>query len=262
MSERLEQELRALEVAWPATPDLAAAVQARLEAEPTPRRRRLWPVRGLVPTVAWAAAAVVAALAITMAASPSARSAILEWLGLKSVKIERKAPTATPVPRRSQVGAELNLGQVMSLEQARRRAGFTLRVPSALPAPDAVYYRDPPPPGGRVSLVYRPRPGNTRSPQTGTGLLVSEWRATVGQMIQKAAGNARLERLRVAGAPAYFLSGAPHGVAWRDAAGQFGFDEQRLAGNTLLVERADGLLLRVEGKLSRAAAVRIAESLR
>jgi hypothetical protein len=261
MSERLERELRALEVAWPATPDLAAAVQARLEAAPAPRRR-LWPARGLVPALAWAAAAVLAALAITMAASPSARSAILEWLGLKSVKIERKAPTATPVPRHSQLGAELNLGQAMSLEQARRRVGFTLRVPSALPAPDAVYYRDPPPPGGRVSLVYRSQPGLTRSPQTGTGLLVGEWRATVGEMIHKAAGNARIERLTVGGDPAYFLSGAPHGVAWRDAAGQFGFDEQRLAGNTLLVERADGLLLRVEGDLSRAAAVRVAQSLK
>jgi len=110
--------------------------------------------------------------------------------------------------------------------------------------------------------VYRPQAGLTRSPQTGAGLLVTEWRATVGDMIRKAAGDARVERLTVGGDRAYFLSGAPHGVAWRDTAGQFGFEEQRLAGNTLLVERSDGLLLRVEGRLSRAAAVRIAESLR
>jgi hypothetical protein len=264
MSERLEQDLRALELAWPATPDLAGAVLARLEAEPVaaPRRRSWWPSRGLVPAVAWTAAAVVAALAITMAASPSARSAILEWLGLKSVKIERKAPTATPVPRRSQLGSELNLGQQVSLEEARRLVGFRVRVPSALSAPDAVWYHGPPPPGGRVSFVYRPQPGLTRSPQTGAGLLVSEWRAIVGPVIEKAAGNARVERLMVDGDRAYFISGAPHGMVWQDANGRIDYEDQRLAGNTLLVERSDGLLLRVEGQLSRDAAVRIARSVR
>ena len=40
------------------------------------------------------------------------------------------------------------------------------------------------------------------------------------------------------------------------------FEDQRLAGNTLLVERADGLLLRIEGRISRDQAVRIAESMR
>jgi hypothetical protein len=262
MNERLEQELRALEIAWPATPDVAGAVRARLEAAPAPRRRSWWPPRGLVPALAWAAAAVLAALAVTMAASPSARSAILEWLGLRSVKIERKAPTATPVPRTSQLGAGLDLGRSVTLEEARRTAGFRVRVPSALPAPDAVWFRDPPPPGGRVSLIYKPQPGITRSPQTGTGLLVSEWRATVGEVVRKAAGAARLERLTVAGDPAYFISGAPHGVAWVDENGEVAYENQRLAGNTLLVERSDGLLLRVEGRLSRAAAVRIAKSLR
>jgi hypothetical protein len=263
MSERLETQLSALEVEWPVTPDLASAVLAALEATParpgagTSARRARWR-----PAVAWAAAAVVALLGITMAASPSARSAILEWLGLKSVKIERKAPVATPVPRRGSLGEELALGQSVSLAQAQRMAGFRVRVPSALPSPDAVWFGSPPPPGGRVSFVYRPQPGLTRSPQTGTGLLVSEWRARVGPVIQKAAGGARLERLRVGGAPAYFISGQPHGVAWVDENGQFDYDEQRLAGNTLLVERADGLLLRVEGDLKRDAAVRIAESVR
>ena len=38
------------------------------------------------------------------------------------------------------------------------------------------------------------------------------------------------------------------------------FEDQRLAGNTLLVERADGLLIRVEGDLTRDRAVAIARS--
>src|SRR4029450_5239918 len=118
-------------------------------------------------------------------------------------------------------------------------------------------------PGWRVSFVYRPQPGLTRSRQTGTGLLVSEWRATVTPVVEKAAGGgAKLERLKVDGAPAYFISGKPHGVAWMDENGVVDFEDQRLAGNTLLVERADGLLLRVEGDIARDDAVRIARSLR
>jgi hypothetical protein len=270
MSERLAAELAALEVAWPPTPDTAGAVLARLEgeaAEPAPvRGERPWwrrRPRRLAPALAWTAAALLAALGITMAASPSARSEILEWLGLKSVKIERKAPTATPQPQRGQLGENLLLGDAVSLDEARRRAEFTVRVPGALPPPDAVYFDAPPPPGGRVSFVYRPQPGLTRSAQTGTGLLVSEWRATVTPVVEKAAGGgAKLERFQIDGDRAFFLSGKAHGVAWMDENGDVEFEDQRLAGNTLLVERADGLLLRVEGDITRDDAVRIARSLR
>jgi hypothetical protein len=283
MSERLAAELAALEVAWPPTPDIASAVLAQLEARPrvgtdsgnalrppvsgpsvsgagdrrTSARRVRWR-----PAVAWVMAALVAACGITLAASPSARSAILEWLGLKSVKIERKAPTATPQPQRGQLGENLLLGDAVPLDEARRRAGFRIRVPAALPAPDAVYYDAPPPPGGRVSFVYRPQPGINRTPQTGTGLLVSEWPATVTPVIEKAAGGSKLDRFRIGGDRAYFISGPSHGMAWVDENGDVDFEDQRLAGNTLLVERADGLLLRVEGDLDRDAAVRIARSLR
>jgi hypothetical protein len=265
MSERLAAELAALEVAWPPTPDIASAVLAQLEARPrvgTDRRTSARRVRWR-PAIAAVTAALVAALGITMAASPSARSAILEWLGLKSVKIERKAPTATPQPLRGQLGEELGLGDGVTLAGARRVADFPVRVPSALPPPDAVYFDAPPPPGGRVSLVYRPQPGLTRSPQTGTGLLVTEWRATVTPVVEKAAGGgAKLERFSVDGDRAYFISGQAHGVAWVDENGEVGFENQRLAGNTLLVERADGLLLRIEGDITRDGAVRIARSLR
>jgi hypothetical protein len=274
MNERLAAELAALEVAWPPTPDIAGAVLASLESEaaqpaparsadrPRPWRDAALGRRRLAPVLAWTAAALLAALGITMAASPAARSAILEWLGLKSVKIERKAPTATPQPRRGQLGEDLLLGEALSPAEARRRAEFRVRVPAALPPPDAVYFDAPPPPGGRVSFVYRPQPGLTRSPQTGTGLLVSEWRATVTPVVKKAAGGAELERFEIDGDRAFFISGPSHGVAWMDENGDVGYENQRLAGNTLLVERADGLLLRVEGDLDRAAAVRVARSVR
>jgi hypothetical protein len=263
LSERLESELRALELEWPATPDLAAAVRARLEAEPAPRRPapRNWLRR---PALAYAAAALLAALGATLAASPSARSAILELLGLRSVKVERREPTATPAaPPRGGLGEGLRLGERVTLADARRRVRFPVPVPADLGQPGAVWHASAPPSGGRVTLAYAPQPGLTRSEQTGVGLLVSLQRATVEPFIEKSLGaGSRLERFRLDGDPAFFISGAPHGVALRGQDGQVTFDDQRLAGNTLLVERSDELLVRIEGDLGRAAATAIARSLR
>jgi hypothetical protein len=82
-------------------------------------------------------------------------------------------------------------------------------------------------------------------------------------VIEKTVGAAtRFERLEVGGDPAYFFSGREHGFAYVPSKGQVSFEDQRLAGNTLLVERRDGVLLRIEGRLSREGAVAIAESVR
>jgi hypothetical protein len=239
----LERELRELHVRWPDTPDLAGAVAGRLAAAPARRRRRL------VPAWQVAVAAVAAVIALTMAVPP-ARSAILEWLGLTGVRIQREEPRPSPF------GSGLALGRPVALEQARRRAGFDLLVPQALGPPDAVYLS----PGPRVDFVYRPRSGLPRSGTTGVGLLVTQLQATVGPLIEKTLGaGAQVERLAVDGDRALFISGAEHGFAYEGERGS-AFEQQRLAGNTLLVERADGVLLRLEGELSRAEAVRIAAS--
>jgi hypothetical protein len=249
----LHEELTALSVEWPATPDVAGAVAARLaagDAVARPRPRRAWR-----PVLAYGLAALAAGFAIVMAVSPDARSAVLEWLGLKSVKIERREPTAPP-PRPGKLGAGLGLGTPATLAEARRRYPF-LRLPQAdrLGRPDTVYL-------GRlgVALVYGKRPGYARSTTTGAAVLVQELPARVEPFIEKTVGaGTRLERLRVDGDPAFFITGA-HGFAFQ-AEGGIRFEDQRLAGNTLLVERDDGLLVRVEGDLTRDRAVAIARSI-
>jgi hypothetical protein len=248
----LHEELKELAIEWPATPDLAAAVAARLEA-PAPARRGRRPAWR--PVLAYGLAALAAAFAITMAVSPDARSAVLEWLGLKSVKIERREPTAPP-PRPGALGAGLGLGTRATLGEARRRSPF-VRLPAAegLGRPDAIYLGSE-----SVSLVYGERRGYVRSTTTGAALLVQEFPARVGEFIQKTLGEGtRLERLRVDGDPAYFITGA-HGFAYQRG-DEVRFEDQRLAGNTLLVERADGLVIRVEGELARDRAVAIARSI-
>jgi hypothetical protein len=248
----LHAELTALAVEWPPTPDLAEGVLERIGPAPAvPRRRRpAWR-----PALAYGLAALVAAFALTMAASPDARSAVLEWLGLKSVEVQRREPVA-PSPSPGTLGSGLGLGTPVTLAEARERSPF-LRLPTAdaLGEPDAIYV-------GRaaVSLVYGEREGYPRADTTGAALLVQEFPARVGPFVQKSIGEgSELEQLGVDGAPAYFITGA-HGFAYETAEG-VDFEDQRLAGNTLLVERADGLLLRVEGDVSRGQAVAVARSI-
>jgi hypothetical protein len=249
MSE-LHEELAALTVEWPPTPDIAGGVAARLAAGAPVPRRRAWR-----PALAYALAALAAAFALTMAVSPDARSAVLEFLGLESVKVERREPSAPP-PRPGKLGSNLGLGRPATLAQARRRAPF-LRVPGAqrLGDPDAVYL------GSRsVALVYGERAGYARARTTGAALLVQEFPARIGEFIQKSIGaGSRLERLHVGGDPAYFIAGA-HGFAYLEGA-DVRFEDQRLAGNTLLVERGDGLVIRVEGDITRDRAVAVARSI-
>jgi hypothetical protein len=111
--------------------------------------------------------------------------------------------------------------------------------------------------------VYGDRPGIPRSPQTGAALLVMQFRASVNQdvIVKATGGGAHVEPLRVDGERGYFISGTPHGFAYVGQDGEAGFTEQRLAGNTLLLERGERLL-RVEGEVSRAEAIAIARSAR
>jgi hypothetical protein len=247
MSE-LELELRELQIDWPETPDLAGAVQGRLAAPP---RHRSWFAR---PAWQLAVAATALVIAVVMAIPP-ARAAVLDWLGFGSVRITREEP------RPSRFGEALVLGDPVTLERARR--ALPVVVPDALGEPDAVYLYDQPVMGPRVDLMYRGREGIPVSSNTGVGLLITEFRAVTTPVIEKSAGSgATVERLEVGGDPAYFISGAPHGFAYVNPEGDANFEEQRLAGNTLLVERSDGMLVRIEADISRERAVEIAQSFR
>jgi hypothetical protein len=246
----LELELRELRIEWPETPDITSSVQGRLVAPP---RRRSW----LAARPAWqlAIASVAVVIAVVMAIPP-ARAAVLDWLGFSSVRITREEPRAPFAPQR------LALGDRVSLEQARE--SFPVLVPEAVGEPDAVYVEEHPAMGPRVDLVYGGRGDLPTFSHTGVGLLITEFRAVASPYIEKSAGmGAMVERLTVDGDPAFFISGAPHGFAYTvPDTDNTNFEEQRLAGNTLLVDRSDGILLRIEGDISRDRAVEIAESMR
>jgi hypothetical protein len=105
----LEHELRALPIAFPAEPDLAPRVLARLERP----ARRWW----LAPALA-ALAAAGALLAI-----PQTRAAILDFLRIGGVEVQR-VETQPRAPVRPQV-----LGREVSFATAQDSVDFALLAP-------------------------------------------------------------------------------------------------------------------------------------
>jgi hypothetical protein len=257
---------------FPPTPDLAAAVTARLGEAPgrAPAAARPWlrPWRRLAGLVGWRRLAVAGMAAVLLAAavlvaSPGTREAVARRLGLRGIDIRIGGPPPTTATTRGTDRLELGLGQRVTLEEARRRVGFPVLVPGAgdLGPPDAVFV-DQLPEGGRVDLVYRARPGLPASPFTDVGLLVTQFRGQpTPEFLKKVTGMGLVEEVTVGGEPGYWFSGEPHFFTYQDAAGTLREEQTRLAGNTLIWQRGD-LTLRLEGELPKEEAIRVAESMR
>jgi hypothetical protein len=229
----VEHALRSLEIEWPATPALARRVRERVEPEPAPRRRR-------PPALVLGFAAAVLAIAVAFAVPP-ARSAILEFLGLKGVEVRRVE--TLPMPTLS----GFDLGRRVTLAEAGELVDFPL--PSA-GDPRAAYVRTPPA-GGMVTLVY----GTREQP-----VLISAFRGTAVPFLQKLVGpQTQIEAVLAAGGVGYWISGAPHILIYEDAEGQIREDRGRRAGDVLLWED-DGITYRVEGAPSLQAAQRLADA--
>lgn len=287
----LERRLSALgrQVAFPATPPLALRVQQRLATAPAQRSRPrpLWSRR-----FAFALAALVLAFLAVLIAVPGARTALAGRLGLPGIEI-RQVPssprlpvTATPLPQTltpaahlasavtlavtstpqatatPPLGQGLHLGQQVTLAVARQRVSFSIAMPSALGPPDAVYV-DTPQPGGDVTLVYRPRAGLPVTSETGVGLLLSEFQASLdATWFSKGVGpDTNVLAVTVHGQPGFWLQGSPHFFRYLGPGGQSVVEPLRLAGNTLIWTQGT-LTLRIESALSRDAALTIAGSVR
>jgi hypothetical protein len=149
----------------------------------------------------------------------------------------------------------------VTLRQARASVSFPLLVPTTpgFEQPDAVYLSNDVP-GGRVDLVYLPRPGLRASPFSGVGLLITEFQATpfADKFAKTATG---VEQVTVGKELGYWLSGEPHGFVYRDRDGNIQEETARLAGSTLVWTHGE-LTLRLEGQVSKQQALRLADSMR
>jgi hypothetical protein len=253
---------------FPPTPDLAAAVTARLEQAPAPapaRPRRWWPggPAGWRRLAVAGLAAVLLAAAV-LVASPGTREAVARRLGLRGIGVQIGGPTPPTATTAPGARLDLGLGQRVTLDEARRRVGWPVLVPSApgFQRPDAVFVDEALPVGGRVDLVYRARPGLPASQFTDAGLLITEFQGRpTPEFLKKVAVMGMVEEVTVDGERGYWFSGEPHFFTYVDARGDFREERTRLAGNTLIWQRGD-LTLRLEGQLPREQAIRIAESMR
>jgi hypothetical protein len=245
----LELQLLALrdDVAWPPTPDLATAVQARVAREPREPLRRGWRPRlpgRLVPALL-ALLVVLVAFGALLAASPGVRATLRDWLGIGSVRIARVQTLPDISPAR-----QLQLGRRATVARANAHLGSPIATVRALGRPAAIYIDDGPPP--RVSEVYAARPGLPPG-VAGVGALLDQIQGDSTAFIEKfVAGGVPITPVRVSGERGYFI-GSPHAVTLPDAL------RPRIAGNTV-VWLHNAVTYRLETKLGRAAAVRLAET--
>ena len=155
--------------------------------------------------------------------------------GSKSVEIRRE-------PLRPGVGRELDLGTPIALPRGARVPGRARRPRRGLP--DAAARRH----ARHLARLRRPAEGSRSD-------LPRERRRRSSR--SRSGPPTRSSGSTVDGARAYWITGA-HGFAYQSPDG-FGYEDQRLSDRVLLVER-DGLLMRVEGAISRDRAVEIARS--
>src|SRR5439155_2612828 len=235
-------------VEWPATPRFVGTSARQTPALRPPLRPPRW----------WlAAAAVLRAVPLLLAARRPARDTMAGWLGLRGVVIQKvqNPPTPTPLPP-GPLGQRLRLGERVTLDQARSKAGFTVLLPAGLGGPDEVYYDSG---HGMVSLVYASRPGLPAPDATGVSLLVSELpaRLTQDSFGKMLGAGSTLQEVDLGTGKAYFVSGE-HVFYFFDGPGRT--DESRLAANTLIWQRGP-VLIRMEGGFGEQQAAAIARSL-
>ena len=229
MSE-LELRLYALseEIAWPETPSLAVTA-------PAERKRRFH-----ARPIALGLALLLVLLAGVLVLSPGARSSFLEIFGIDGASVRR-------VENLPQIEAQrVDYGETVSRPEAERRTGFEL---VDLGEPDAIHVRD-----RAASLVYGPvdRPR----------LVLTQVRGRVwGGFVQKVGSRGTdIAQVTVDGEAGLFVSGDEHFVMYVGDNGEITDERTYLAGTVLLWNRGP-LLLRLEGDLTRAEALQLAESI-
>jgi hypothetical protein len=187
--------------------------------------------------------AIAVAALLLLAGSALAIPGVRDWLGLRSVRVER-----VPKPLPALPGAKLALGTQVPLDTARAKLGFRPIILAGLGTP-TVYY-DPFPPGGQLGLVYP------------HGIVVTELEGQLTRFITKfIPPGTELDRLTIDGERALWIHGALHQYAYADRTGAIRTDSVRTAGDVLLWRHRD-LLIRIEGARSKRQAVAIARSAR
>jgi hypothetical protein len=246
----VESELRAAgrALAVPPASDLTAAVRQRLEGRAGYRGdERVLRTRAVRRRLRWrAAVAVVVALLAVLIATPQGRAVVLHVFRFAGVEL-RQGPGPVRSPGN---GASLPGERRMSLEQARRHVSFSILVP-ALGRPGEVVVSD----GGRVvSLIYR------RTPH---GLVrMDEFAGRLDQIVfEKFVHLGNVTEAEVHGTRGLWVTG-PQELVYITRDGTPAVASARLTTGNTLIWGTSQVALRLEGNLTKTAALAIASSAR
>jgi hypothetical protein len=245
----MESELRAVGRALEVPPagDLTAAVRQRLEGQGVRRRRIRGPGKDARHRrLAWRAAlVVVVAVLAGLIAVPQGRAVVISVLRFAGVEF-RPQPGPARSPGRS---ASLPGERRMPLEQARHQVSFPILVPAALGRPGTVVVSDR---GRVVSLIYRRTPyGPVRIDEFAGHLDTVYFRKFVNLR--------KMTEVEVNGAKGAWIKG-PHELVYITRDGTPAAASARLTTGNTLIWGTRQVALRLEGNLSKAAALAIASS--
>ncbi len=249
MSSRVESLLTELagHIEWPEHTDQMPYVRRRL-ATRTSRR----PIRRWIPVTA----VVLVLVASMLLFSPDARQAVADLLGVAGIEIQFGPEPATTA------GAELDLGEPVTLQEAQEAVDFELMVPDDLGPPDGVFLSDRPS-SGRVSMVWE---GEERLPAAGEseiGLVYSQFALELPEgshFVKSVMPDTSVRVVEVNGSLGLWIEGAPHLITYEDAAGNRAEEEMALAGNVLMWE-SDGVTHRIETTVGLQATLVVAGAL-
>jgi hypothetical protein len=245
----VESELRAAgrELEVPPASDLTAAVRQRLEGQAVRRRRMPGRETGARHRrLAWRAALiVVVAVLAALIAVPQGRAVVIGVLRFAGVEL-RQEPGPARSPGRS---ASLPGERRMPLENVRHRVSFPLLVPAALGRPGEVVVSDR---GRVVSLIYR---------RTRYGLVrLDEFAGHLDTVyFQKFVSLRMMTEVEVNGTKGAWIRG-PHELLYITRDGTPATASARLTTGNTLIWGTSQVALRLEGNLSKAAALAIAGS--
>lgn len=217
---RLRLSSRAID--WPDA-DVSRRVMAAIQ---TPDRYQ--PAR---PRWALAAVAVVAVV-VGLLVTPTGREAVANVLELVGIRVTWGSTTEVPN------SARLDLGDVVSLEEAEELVDFELLVPDR--SPDLIYHSS-----GSIHMVWE-------SGDTGTNLLYSQLPGSqiFAKVLEPETG---VQFVRLRGVEGIWIDGAPHLLQVIGADGELKQVETRLSANVLAWDEG-GITHRLEttGSLEEA----------
>lgn len=233
---------------WPSSPDLAARVSATLldqQRHPSLARPRL-----SLPRRRRTVLLLVAGLVLLAGAAVAAKVVI--DLGALTIDTIPGRPTALPTV----VASGPTFGHRATLEEAEREAGFPAQVPTALGDPEAVWV-DASGDGARIVLAWTANDAIPPIDGLPWGAILYGFRGEMEQASKSVFmdGNT-FQEAQVGGTDAIWITG-PHEL---DLVTEDGSYARYLVTGNVLVWESDGIVLRLETSLDRAAAVRLAET--